>query len=257
MGAALVVPETDNKHPFNTFPFPQNFECPWGRDRIAAFQKRIDKIAGLGSNGRSNVRLMWPADTDPSISMQEVGGELRARYRLWTDEYKCSRTSPDSGIEIIEYVKVDIVPPRFILEEFHEPAELEFNPDLTRSGDGYYTHLLTVAQHDEKCCDGREAAKGKLCLGLYREPGDRDLEELQRRIQLRDAAAAGHRAGERVSEAEFAEDLQAYREWQDRYNTTLENNFREAAANALAVNGWRLFNHDAGKRSRYHVLGGK
>ena len=188
--------------------------------------------------------------------MQDVNGEPRARYRLWTDEYECKRISPETGLEVVEFVKVDLTPPRFMLEEFHEPAEQGFNPDGTGSGDGYYTHLFSIAHHDEHCCNGTEATKGGLCLGLYREPGDRDLEELQRRIRLRDTAEAGHRAGERVSTGELEEDLRRHREWQRRYNAKLEHNFREAAENALAVNGWRLYDH-SGARSKYHILGGK
>ena len=253
-----MVPKRDGAHPvLDAFPFESNPESPWSRERIAGFQKRLDKIAGLSSNGRSNVRLIWPADPNPAISMHPVGGELRARYRLWTNEYECQRTDPATGLEVVEIVKVDIVPPRFEIEEFHEAAEMAINPDEGKSGDGYYSHLFTVAHHDDKCCGGTEAAGGGLCLGLYREPGDRDIEELQRRIRLRDTARAGHRPGEAITDAEMREDLRDLRDWQARYDDKLKTDYREAAMGALAVNGWRLFNHDAGKKSRYHILGGK
>lgn len=239
----------------DAFPFQSNLECPWTRERIAGFQKRIDKIAGRGSNGRSNVRLIWPADPDPAISMRTVNGEPRARYRLWTNEYECRRTDPTTGLEVVEYVKVDITPPRFMLEEFHEPAEQAFNPSGEDDGNGFYTHLMTVSHHDELCCNGAESMGGGLCLGLYREPEDRDLQELQRRIRLRDTAKSGHRPGERVSMDELEEDLQHLREWRRHFDNKLTTDYREAAMNSLALHGWRLF--DENTRSRYHIIGGK
>lgn len=251
-----MVPDRDNRHPIlDAFPFQSNLECPWTRQRIAGFQKRIDKIAGRGSNGKSNVRLIWPADANPAISMRIVNGEPRARYRLWTNEYECKRTDKTTGLEVVEFVKVDITPPRFMFEEFHESDEQGFNPDGENGGEGFYTHLFSIAHHDESCCNGTEAIGGGLCLGLYREPEDRDLAELQRRIQARDAAKYGHRPGERVSMDELEEDLRAHREWQARYNNRLETDYREAAMNSLALHGWRLFDPDT--RSRYHIIGGK
>lgn len=250
-----MVPQTSNGHPvFDRWPFSQNHECPWVRGRIADFQRRIDKIAGISSNGRSNVRLIWPADSDEQISMHTVGGVKRARYALWTDTFECRSTSPE-GLEVVEFVDVDITPPRFIFEQFHETAEEEFSPGAR--GDGRYSHLFTVAHHDEKCCNGKEAARGELCLGLYREPGDADLTELQRRIKARDTASHGHRAGQRISEGELAEDIANLRAWEQSYDTHVREGFLDAAKNSLAVHGWKLFNHDPGKKSNYIDLGAR
>lgn len=253
-----MVPQTSNGHPvFDKFPFPQNFECPWDRKRVAGFQQRIDKIAGKGSNGRSNVRLIWPGDSDESISMHTVRGEKRARYRLWTDSYRCTRVDAESGLEVVEDIDVDITPPRFMLEQFHEPEEEAFNPGVeSGDGQGYYTHLFTVSLHDEHCCSGRESRNRRLCLGLYVEPNESTLGELQRLIRLRDEDAHGHRIGEQVSEEELSHDMREMKDWKEKYDQHLRSAYLDAAMNALDVNGWRLFNFDQGKRSKFHFLKG-
>lgn len=251
-----MVPRSSYQHPvFDKFPFDQNFECPWSEARIAEYQKRIDKIAGKSANGRSNVRLIWPASTDESISMRTVNGEKKARYRLWTNEYQCTRTDSESGLEVVEHIDVDITPPRFMFEEFHEAAEDQFNPGpINTRGAGYYTHLFTVGEHDEHCCGGREARKGKLCLGLYREPSEKDLDNLRQRIRYRDAQAHGHRAGERISQEEYAEDVLRLKNWIEQRDNHIRDGFLEAATSALQTHGWNLFNFDHGKKSRFHFL---
>lgn len=252
-----MVPKTNNGHPVfdDEYPWEQNYECPWSKPRMAEFQKQIDRIAGLASNGKPNVRLIWPSD--PAIAFHVVNGELRARYRLWTDTYRCTRRDEKTGLDLVEDIQVDIVPPRFGLEQYHEPAEESFNPSSHGlTGSGYYTPLCFVAHHSEKCCDGRGAVGGRLCLGLYHEPNYVTLEDLQRRIKERDEARHGHRPGERVTEDEFAEDRAELREWQAKYDTHLQSSYYEAAKNAMSLHGWRMFNHDAGKKSRYHILGG-
>lgn len=223
------------------------------------FQRKLDKIAGLSSNGRSNVRLIWPADSDESISMHTVNGEKRARYRLYTQVYEAQGTTP-AGVAFVEDIEVDITVPRFIIEEFHEPFEEAFNPATEEtSGQGYYTHLWTVAYHDEKCCGGREATEaGELCLGLYREPGERDFEELKRRIRLRDSEKRYRAVGERMTEAEAAAVARNTRAQIEGVEERRKADYYAALMDAFRTHGHRLFTDDPSVLShgKYHFLKG-
>jgi hypothetical protein len=251
----MFIPDSTNPHPvFDKIP-TENHPPPWSRDRVARFQKQINQIAGLSINGKPNVRLMWPADPDESISMKIVNGEKRAKYRLFTEVYECTRKDATSGLDIVEFVNVDVCLNRWVIEEYHAPEEEEFNPGPEgRTGRGYYTHLYTVAHHTEKCCNGTEAKNGRLCFGLYHEPNYRTLEELQRRIRLRDAASHGHRPGDHVSDGEWAEEMRNLKDWKEGWGEHLRGKYQEAIMDALNTHGWRLYDHDAGKRSKYHFV---
>jgi len=220
------------------------------------FQRKLNKIAGLSSNGRPNVRLIWPADTDESISMHIVNGEKRARYRLYTQVYEASGTTP-AGIAYVHDIDVDITVPRFIIEEFHEPWEEEFNPaEVVNKGQGYYTHLWSVAHHDT-CCDGREATDaGELCLGLYREPSDRDLDELKRRIHLRDSEKRYRAVGERMTEQEVIDAAQAARSQIEDVEAKRRADYYTALMDSFNTHGHRLFTDDPSvlKHGKYHFL---
>lgn len=252
----MFIPTSSSAHPvFDAIP-ETNHECPWSRERIAEYQKRINRIAGVAPNGRPNVRLIWPADPDERISMHVVDGEKRARYRLYTEQYEARGTTP-AGLEIVEHIDVDITVPRFVLEEYHDPADVAMRDG--HANEGEYTHLFSVASHDETCCDGREAtASGELCLGLYREPGERELEELQRRIRAREAMKRFRRPGEAMSQEEIAESLRNLREWQENAAATRQEKYREAILDALAPMKHRLFSDDPSVHSngKYHFVRG-
>lgn len=238
----------------------ENHECPWTRQRMREFQRKLDKIAGLSSNGRPNVRLIWPADADESISMHMVKGEKRARYRLYTQVYEATGTTP-AGVAFVEEIDVDITLPRFIIEEFHEPHEEAFNPATEENtGQGYYTHLWTVAHHDDKCCGGREAtAEGELCLGLYREPGERDLEELKRRIRLRDSEKRYRAVGERMTDAEAVAVARDTRSQIESMEQRRQADYYLALMDAFKTHGFKLFTDDPSvlRHGKYHFLQGE
>lgn len=251
----MYIPETSSPHFFDKVP-DENYESPWNDARIAAFQKKIDKIAGLASNGKSNVRLIWPASSDESISMHIVNGEKRARYRLYTQVYQCEGETP-AGVKFVQDIDVDITLPRFVLEEFHEPSEEEFNPSTVDTrGQGFYTHLNTVGHHPE-CCNGTGATKdGELCLGLYREPNESDLEDLKRMLRERDALSQAHRPGERYSEAEAITSAREYRQNMEEMERQRRLTYYGALMDSFKTHGHRMFTDDPSvlKHGKYHFM---
>ncbi len=246
----MHIPQSASAHPvFDRIP-EENFECPLSRDLIANFQKQINALSGLSSNGKPNVGLIWPADPNREISMMTVNGVSRARYRLYTETYEGQRE--ENGVIAVEYIDVDIVPPRFVIEQYDERGEME-------SG-GYveYSHLLSVAHHDERCCDGREAtATGELCLGLYREPGERDLDDLKRRWQMREHLNIA-RPGEDASAAELAQSALDLKNWQQRVHESRIAAYTDAARQSFQTHGWKMFQDDPTARAwgKYHFTGG-
>lgn len=92
---------------------------------IHLFQRRIDKIVGLGPSGHSIVRLSWAWDcrkwenTAWDSFGNATGGEWRQKYRALT-------------IDIGNGDYVDIAPPRWVLEERYEPQAIAQSWELTR-----------------------------------------------------------------------------------------------------------------------------
>src|SRR5262245_42940833 len=169
---ALQLLKTSN-HYLDKYPWEGNFPPPLDQMGVARFQKQINKICGFSSTGRPNVRVIWPADPREDVSMTVIDDEPRARYCIYSFEFQCE-TNSESGIVGVETVTVDIVPQRWIVEEFNESTNS-------------YTHLFTIGHHDERCCDGAESIESQLCYGLYREPEQCDLEHLQKLVKEREA----------------------------------------------------------------------
>lgn len=253
-----MIPQFPNGHPvFDKWPVTENYPCPISKSRLKLYQRQIDRIAGKASNGKSNVRVIWASD--PAVAMHIINGEPKARYGIRTDQYETTRTDPESGLEIVEFIDVDICPPRFLFEQYHTPEEAAFNPASPQIGSddaGFYTHLFTVAYHDETCCDGREAFGDTLCFGAYQEPSETHLQRLQQSIRLRDQEGQYRMIGQRLSEQELQADLLHTKTWRKKRDADLEQGYYEAALDALKLHGWRASNTDGGKRSKYHFLQG-
>lgn len=252
-----MIPQFPNSHPvFDKWPVTENYPCPVSASRLRTYQKQIDRIAGRSPNGRSNVRVIWTAD--PAVAMHVIDGEPRARYAIASDVYECRRVS-DAGLEVVEHVTVDLCAPRFVFEQYHTPEEAEYNPappDANGDNDGYYTHLFTVAYHDESCCDGREAIGDSLCFGAYQEPSESHLQYLQRLIRMRDQIKQTRMIGERISAEELADDARRLRTWNEQRDFSLQQNYYDAALASLKLHGWRLDTPDGGKRSKFFFTKG-
>lgn len=250
-----MIPNFPNPHPvFDRWPVVENFPCPVSGERLKAFQKQLNRIGGVASNGKPNIRIVWAAD--PETAMHVVNGEPKARYALRTDQYECKRIDKETNLEIVEFVDVDVCLPRFIVEQYHTPEEESFNPSGEPTGNGYYTHLFTVAHHDEGCCGGREAVNGQLCLGAYEEPSESHLDHLRHLIRLRDETKQTRMIGEQITEEEFAEDRKHLKDWNERRDEATKSSFADIARQSLKLHGWRMSSGDGGKRSKFHFLNG-
>ncbi len=163
-----------------------------------AFQRKLDKIAGK-RRGRPVVRLVWAGAKECFSTYYDdwdefgkgIRTELRAKYLF-------------ASIRIPETTdRIDIPPPRWILEERHEPEQYAASWEQARfvlwsKGDGsgeqrkverrppppkeYYSHLWTISEHDEFCCELTRGNGIKTCWGKYRTPDDRDLEIIKRAV---------------------------------------------------------------------------
>lgn len=253
----MHIPESLTPHPvFDRVP-EENYPNPWSREREYAFQRELDRIAGKALNGRSNLRLLWPADADESLSMEVIGGEKKARYRLYTASFRCT-TMSEGGLEVIQDIDVDICMQRYVIEEYHPPSEEAFgNFKAPTKGNGYYSHLFTVAHHDETCCSGTEGIKGELCLGLYREPGDADLNNARRMIKEREEYTHGHRPGEAASEAEVQAEARLYRRMEEQAIQKRKSDYAEAAMSGFMPHMHRMFTDDPTvlNHGRFHFMG--
>ena len=253
-----MIPQFPNGHPiFDQWPIAENFPCPVSNSRLKVYQKQIDRIAGRNANGKSNVRVIWTSD--PAVAMHIINDEPKARYAIRTEQYECTRTDPATGLEIVEFVDVDICAPRFVFEQYHTPEEAEYNPAAPQPDNvdgGYYTHLFTVSHHDETCCDGREAVNGQLCFGAYQEPAEKHLNHLQSLIRMRDELKQTRMVGERLTDAELMEYALRLKAWREVRDSSLNKSYYDRAMDSLKTHGWRFSNTDAGKKSKSHVLEG-
>ena len=185
-----------------------NDPATWGQKAIyqppsfpvADFQKKIDKICGTAPSGEPMVRLVWAASKECFTKFFNVWdsfgfgvfSELRAKYRYAT-------------IEINAVDKIDVPPPRWMLEDRVDPVQYAatyeqtrwvWNQDEQRQVErapkidltkGYYAPLLTVARHGV-CCKTAKA-NGVVCWGEYKQPTETELKILARAVERRDAAA--------------------------------------------------------------------
>lgn len=268
----IIIPQSKHNHPVFDAPledWDKNLMSPWSVERLTDFQARIDRIAGLAFNGKPNVRIIWPGHpVGPIVSISSepdavLGPEeektmhwvkgrdgkfvKRGRYHLFTQEYELSGFNRETGVPFVQYMDIDIAVRRFVVEQYHLPAENRFNYKPGTKGQGFYSHLWTVAKHFDDCCGGREADGGHLCLGLYREPGDKDLEELQARIKARDAELAGHMPGEQVGFDEMMQEAREAKDAAEEESCRRKELYRQTLRDSLLFRGWKMFTDDPAK----------
>jgi hypothetical protein len=265
----IIIPESDHNHPVFDAPlknWDENLMSPWSAERLKDFQARINRIAGLAFNGKPNVRLIWPGhpippivtlDKEPDavlspeeektmhwVKTKEGKFSKRGRYHLFTQEYELHGFDLETGLPIVHNMDIDIAVRRFVMEQYHLPAEGRFNYKPGTKGQGFYSHLWTVAKHFDDCCGGREADKGNLCLGLYREPSDCDLDELAARIKARDAEMAGHMPGDQVSFDEMLLESRQTRDGVEEGDRRRLELYKQALKDSFTTHGWKMFTDD-------------
>lgn len=228
-------------HYLDAYPWAGNFPPPLDERVIAQFQKRINDICGLAPSGIPNVRIIWPASTDESISMTVIDGEKRARYGIYSHEYQCEKVL-ESGVIGVETVTVDIVPQRFMLEDFDEPSQS-------------YNHLFTIGHHDNRCCNGAESIEGHLCYGLYCEPEMRDIDRLQQ-LSLAREEYRHIESGSPIGYGEMQDWLARLRNWKETAERVTKERYKQAAMSALMPMRPRIFSTDptVWAHGKYHWM---
>src|SRR5262245_43170426 len=220
---------------------------------VVKFQERIDNVIGT-ADGKPIVRVIWAWQSREFFhtKFDDLGkptrGEHRAKYRFMT-------------VKLPNDEDVDISVPRWILEQRYEPGQYYQswqqsryirNPETGRledkrgepPADGWYGYLRTVAEHDpdEACCDRAWRDHRRRCWGYYREPGQKDLDILQKAVYLRDHDPQKYSPHEPLPE-EALDELQrlAYATEEEPLNKEHSRIQRDGWHSWLNSHGWRAF----------------
>lgn len=142
------------------------------------FQRRIDVVTGLAPSGKPILWLRWTHDVT----------ELRFGVNVFIYGVKDGKTRP-------------FIPPRWVLHQRQEPGQYWDSWQATRyqegpdgkmrdrgepPQDGYYAHLLTIAEHNDYCCDLAYKRDREKCFGQYKPPDDVLLEGIRRARDARE-----------------------------------------------------------------------
>lgn len=216
---------------------------------VRKFQKRINRVIGTSVNGQPIVRLVWAWD-----EQQFEAGEIRQKYRFYSHEIT---SGPQAG-KII-----DISPPRWILEERHEPEqylsawnrvryvtvpdEFSFSGRRTLDAlgapptDGWYLPLWVIAEHDDdNACCLRMLEQKRKCWGCYREPSDIDLNLLAEAKARRDATPFKQSPHEPLTPQTVAEAFLAGRAANEAEAVAKRKQLHELWLSHVETWGWRI-----------------
>lgn len=162
---------------------PSDWSCPLSPEEVAAFQTRIDAIAGLTRDNQSIMKLVWSADKtywrDICINWDTVGKPIEFIKR----PILLYRSVFDPNGKLM----YDIPPPRWLLLTRIEPEQyaatwardarawipernqyVQLKPE-TPPENGWYVWFMTIADHDPWCCP-QAAEEERTCYGLYAGP---------------------------------------------------------------------------------------
>lgn len=220
---------------------------------IRQFQKRINRAIGT-ANGAPIIRLSWAPDV--------AHWRIRETEAGWERKYVCFEDNLD-GIG-----RIQISPPRYVLEQRIEPAQYLPHWNKKRFGaapvDGIYEFLCYIADHEEEnaCCGKARKLyqKGKLprayCFGRFRFPGDDTIELLQYAKRELDSkrTADPHQP---LSEHDIADALREGREIEAAMEDARRDDLNERFDNEFAIFGHRLETDDPSvlTHGRYHDVG--
>jgi hypothetical protein len=162
---------------------------------MVGYQSRIDSIVGKSPSGAPIVKLAWTHDVY----------DLMFGKRVYRYGVKDGAVRP-------------FIPPRFVLMQRHERGQYWDSWNASRfiedPGTGeihdrgeppaeMYTHLKTIANHNDFCCKFAWQEDRANCFGEYREPGDDTLAALKQARDERDARPYTN-PHEPLSEADIA-----------------------------------------------------
>ena len=210
---------------------------------LERFQQRIDDIVGRTVSNEPIVRIV-----DMRKRLELKKNDWRLKYRYWS-----------AGIETPDGLKwIDFAPPRYVLEERIEPVRYLQSWDVIRwhteaDGrrvdvmgpaplNGIYRPFWDIADHRHNCCQRYPNLK---CYGIYRPPGDIELEMLAAtRKAIEDSDTYGS-PQEPMSERELAAIAAESRLFKKEQDEGTLRAWRELLEDKYLSHGWRQFETDA------------
>lgn len=149
----------------------------WGLEMVrpyttfdrAAYQKKLDEIAGLTQGGESILQITWAGNASwlqgkKNAFGQVVDYELKPRYAI-------KSLKPETFGQPIPIR-------RWVIEENTDPGQLEAmggkNHDAIKAPEkGFYTAWIFVGDHSKHQNCGQD---GKTCFGDYKDPDEAELQ---------------------------------------------------------------------------------
>lgn len=239
------------------------------------YQQRIDRIVGVNRDGKSIIRLVHA----PAVVTWALG-EVVPRYwtKRWKVDSKWVYDQPDRWI-LERRIEKEAYWDAHNATRFQVVEATGETIDLGPPPEDFYVFEYLIAKHDEfqlngqpQCCElawrgeTKTVLNHKLelvettvggrrrCWGEYREPNDFDLQNIARAVQKMKNSPYYSPYAPMTPEQLAAIEVQANMDAQ-RMADEANRLQREINADFNRLHGWRLFNTDGGKRSKFHVLG--
>src|SRR5262245_19511715 len=212
------------------------------------FQKELDRIFGLHSNGYSKFRIVYGQDLGEgrALDWDHTREIWRARYVLYTNKKSEMWFPPGSNVLRTRWVYEDIGVPRWFIERYI-PPEVACRgwvvEGIDSEGDHFYDPKpingiyepfadSMIADHTLWCC-AAATEENRLCYGTYRAPDDADLEAVREAKRTLDELRERRPGPTTAAEADAAR--KRSQERYDRWNQSLRD---EAAA--IVLDGLRI-----------------
>jgi len=238
-------------------------------DDAGWFQKALNRIFGLHSNGYSKFRIVYGQDLSEgrALDWDHTRHIWRARYILYTSKKSELYLPKGEMVFRTRWVYEDIGVPRWFIERYI-PPEIACRgwvvKGIDSEGDYFYDPKPVkglyesfadsmIADHTPWCC-AEATERNELCYGTYRAPDDADLDAVREAKQAMDALRERRPGPTTADEAEAAR-----RRSQERYDKWTRSLRDEAAAivhDGLKVHQSALSEDPTVvKHGRYHFLG--
>lgn len=239
-------------------------------DDTTWFQKELDRIFGLHSNGYSKFRIVYGQDLREgrALDWDQTRKMWRARYVLHTTKKPESYLPPGEMVFRTRWVYEDIGAPRWFMERY-VPPEIACRgwvvEGIDSEGDHFYDPKPVnglyepfadsmIADHTRWCC-AEATERNEMCYGTYRAPDDADLDAVREAKQEMDRKRERRPGPTTPDEADAAR-----KRSQERYEQW-NRSLRDEAA-AIVYDG--LKSHQAAlsddptvvKHGRFHWMSG-
>lgn len=237
---------------------------------LSWFQKEIDRMFGLHSNGYSKFRIVYGQDLreGQAVEWDHTRQIWRARYLLQTKRRLEIWRPPGSFTLRQRYVYDDVGVPRWFVERY-VPPEVACRgwvvEGIDSEGDYFYDPKPVnglyepfadsmIANHTPWCC--AEASKEeRACYGTYRAPDEWDLDAIREAKQMLDEKVErrpGIATPEELEKAQLRSQ-QRYEAWDQK----LKDEATAIAYDALNTHQSSLSDDPSVvKHGRYHWLSG-